>query len=158
MRSEKLDFETQYNQFYLSSDNGDAALSNVIDWTDQSYEDRLGAFENFLVIFSESYGHIKGDLLILKSEKESSNIKAFDHVVEGPLNITSGVLQILDCPGSFKQLEIPLTPGQYRVKVSFSNMAGYDSDEAESNDKCTIEIWPGNDLAVKVLKRFPRKS
>ncbi|RFZ90132.1 hypothetical protein D0C36_23110 [Mucilaginibacter conchicola] len=157
MEAIRLDFTTQYNQFYLSSDNGNAALSNGIIWTEKAYDDRLGAFENFLVVFPESYGHVRGELFVLAAGNQEGESEIYDHVVEGPLNIASGVLQILDCPGSFKQLEIPLTPGQYRVKVSFSNMVGYDSDEAESNDKCTIEIWPGNDLAVKVLKSFPRK-
>ncbi|MES2267588.1 MAG: hypothetical protein V4520_12560 [Bacteroidota bacterium] len=156
MKAFKLDFSTQYNQFYITSDKGNAALFDGLNWSDESYNDRLAAFENFLVVYPESYGHVNGELLILNSADETSDFTTYDHVVEGGLNVGSGSLQILDCPNSATELEVQLEPGLYRVRIYFSNMAGYDSDEKESDDKCRIEIWPGNDFQINVLKRFPR--
>jgi hypothetical protein len=80
----------------------------------------------------------------------------YDHIVEGGLKVDSGLIQFLDCPASSLQLEILVEPGNYRLRVHFLNMAGYDSDEEESNDYYKIEIWPDSNIERKVLKRYRR--
>ncbi|MEO6148834.1 MAG: hypothetical protein ABIP28_01680 [Mucilaginibacter sp.] len=148
-----LDFTTFYNQFYISSD-GSQFMS--ADWDDEAYNDRLVIYINTLVVFTESYGHIQGELDILESENTSIDYSLYDHIVEGGIKVNSGILQFLDCPNSSIELTINLIPGTYRVRIYFSNMAGYDSDEEESNDRTKIEIWPSTSMERKVLKRFLR--
>jgi hypothetical protein len=151
-----IDFRTFYNQFYITSDNGIKALIDL-EWTDKAYEDRIGAYENMIVVYPESYGHIMGELHLLDAKNTADNLEEYDHVIEGGLNVESGQIQILDCPTSTVQMKFTVKPGLYTVRICFSNMNGYDSDEEENNDRCKIEIWP-SDLYIKshVLKRFPR--
>jgi len=152
----KIDFHTFYNQFYISSDYGDKALVNI-EWSEEAYENRIGAYENMIVVYPESYGHIKGELLFLDNKNEEINFNSYDHIAEGALNVDSGHLQILDCPNSSVEMSFIVSPGIYRVRIYFSNMQGYDSDEEEHDDRCRIEIWPSLELGCKVLKKFPRK-
>ena len=58
----KLDFYTQYNQFYISDGRNAILNPDTSDWSPESYQNRLALRENMLVIFTESYGHIKGEI------------------------------------------------------------------------------------------------
>jgi len=154
----KIDFNTSYNQFYISSDNGNLALrQGTGNWSKESYNSRLGVYENMLAIYTESYGHIKGELFLLCKENKDSDFSSYDHIVEGSLNVKSGFIQFLDCPNSQVELEMQVTPGKYRVRVFFSNLLGYDSDDEESDDFYIIEIWPNSHSEKKILKLFPRE-
>ncbi|MDB5159188.1 MAG: hypothetical protein JWR50_3895 [Mucilaginibacter sp.] len=153
----KLDFTTFYNQFYITSDNGDAAFASGLDWSEESYNDRIGVFNKTLVIYTESYGHIKGELYLLKNAEQLADYSNCDHVVEAGINIESGIIQLLDCPSCQVNLEIQVLPGNYGVRVSFFNMSGFDSDEEESDDYHRIEIWPDDNIGKNVIKMYPRK-
>ena len=150
----KLDFYTSYNQFYLTSDSGAALTFDLTTWTDSAYDDRLVSLKNLLVVRTETYGHIKGELNLVEYSGEKVNYDAYDHVVEAGIAIKSGNLQILDCPNSLVQFEVKLNPGAYRARIFFLDMAGFDSDEDETKDRYIIEIWPDIDMERKVLKRF----
>lgn len=152
----KIDFRTFYNQFYISTYNGNKALADL-DWSEESYEDRMGSYENMIVVYPESYGHIKGELFFLDTPNEDINFDNYDHIVESTLNIESGYLQVLGCPSSSVEMSFVVRPGLHSVRVYFSNMQGYDSDEEEHDDWCRIEIWPAFETGQRVLKRFPRK-
>jgi hypothetical protein len=70
-------------------------------------------------VFPESYGHIKGELIVAQSANNQFDAALYDHIVEGGLNVESGLIEFLDCPGSFLQLKIAVQPGTYRVRVYF---------------------------------------
>lgn len=152
----KLDFYTSYNQFYITSDGGAALTSDSANWTDSAYFDRLFLVTNMLVVRTESYGHIKGELYVLDNSNEKISYNKYDHVVEGGIVIKSGTLQILDCPNSALQFTVKVTPGAYRARIYFLDMAGFDSDEKEGKDHYKIEIWPDTNMERKVLKRYVR--
>ena len=154
----EIDFTPQYNQFYLSSDKGDTALADGLEWSEESYNDRLAVYEKFIVVYPESYGYVKGELYLLESLNSNIDFLNYDHIVEGGLSIESGILQILNCPNSSIEFQCEILPGSYRIRIYFSSMAGYDSDEDESDDRCRIEVWPATNFQVKVLKRLVRSS
>jgi hypothetical protein len=150
----KLDFYTQYNQFYIC-DGRDAILKqDTTDWSTESYNSRLISRENMLIIFTESYGHIKGEIHILNKKKDIIDYSKYDHIVEGGLALKSSSLQVLNCPNSSVELKVKLEPGYYRVRIYFSNMVGYNSDEEESSDYTKIEIWPDIYMEQHVLKMY----
>jgi len=153
----KLDFYTQFNQFYLTSDGGAALTHNSLNWSDTAYNDRLDMLKNMLVIFSGSYGHIKGELYILDHSNTDFDYSQYEHIVEGEINVQSGGLEILDCPNSALELKVKIKPGHYRVRVYSSNLSSSDIDEDEGNDHYRIEIWPDNNVGRKVLKRYTPK-
>ena len=152
----KLDFYTSYNQFYITSDGGAALTFDSTNWADSAYLERLFLLKNMLVVRTESYGHIKGELYVIDNSNEKISYDKYDHIVEGGIAIKSGTLQILDCPNSSVQFEVKVKPGVYRARIYFLHMAGFDSDENETKDNYIIEIWPDNNMERKVLKQYPR--
>jgi len=150
----QLDFYTQFNQFYLTSDMGSVLAQNSLNWSDDAYKDRLGTLKNTLVLFSGSYGHIKGELDVLDHPNTHSDYSEYEHVVEGGIDAHSGVFEILDCPNSTVILKVKINPGNYRVRVYSANLSSSDIDEDEGNDYYKIEIWPDNNIKRKVLKRY----
>jgi hypothetical protein len=149
----KLNFKTQYNQFYISSDNA-KSLTTVSEWDEEAYKERLGIFKNLLIVHTESYGSIKGEIVFLKEKNESFNYDLYDHIVEGNIEILSGRIQILDCPNSLVELEIPIKSGKYRVRVYSMNLSSVEGEEGD--DYYKIEIWESSETGIKVLKIFPR--
>lgn len=146
-----LNFYTQYSQFYLTSDNANS-LSPDNPWSEQDYNDRLGSFKNFLSIFTECYGNVKGELDILEKPIKNVDYNKYDHIVEAGINIESGTLQVLDCPNSSVELEIKIPPGKYRVRVYSSNLDSVIDDDGD--DYYKIEIWLSEDMETRVLKQY----
>lgn len=155
----RFNFYTQYNQFYISSDNAKSLVSDN-SWKDEMLTDRLGLLNNTLVVNTESYGDIKGELIVLENGNNDINYDIYDHIVEGGIEIKSGILNILDCPNTTSQLEINLKPGKYRIRIYSSNLNSVkENDLANDSDQdfYKIEVWPDDNMELKILKRFVRK-
>lgn len=147
-----LDFYTTHNQFYIYDKDspGDTASDNF--WTAEAFDDRLAIENGILGVGLECYGQVKAEVEILNRFNENIILADYDHVVEGGIIIKSGFIQILDCPDSSVQLELPVEPGAYRVRIYSSNLASVDGDNGD--DFYRIEIWPDSDLKRTVLKRY----
>jgi len=149
----QFDFFTQYNQFYIcDSDQSGDVPSDF--WSEEAYDDRLGIAKGMIGIGTQSYGHIRGEVVLLQSPTEVENSDRYDHIVEGGLNVQSGVLQFLTCPTSSIALKLNIKPGTYRVRVYTSGIKGTDIDEDEGSDYYKIEIWPDSNLERKVIKIY----
>ncbi len=148
----KLHFYTQYNQFYIVDKDASLDTASTDLWPDDAVSERLGIVEGIIGVYTECYGPVKGELEIL-DEPGRGEYKKYDHVVEGGIDVVSGVLQIQDCPNSSVQLELKVNPGQYRVRVYSSNLASVQGDEGD--DYYKIEIWPEKKgITRKVLKQY----
>lgn len=76
--------------------------------------------------------------------------EAYDHVVEVSLRCESGVMEILDQPEVVSsEIRLP-SPGDYRVRVSMSNIDS--ADEEEPSDSYHIEVWPGDLDERRIVK------
>ena len=148
----QLDFRTQYGQFYLSDKTSEKNTEAADFWTDEAFDDRLAMGAGILGVGTECYGHVKGEVHILNSASAQNDFNVFDHVVEGGIVIQSGLLEVLDCPNSHLELEIPLTPGKYRARVYSSRLASVMDDDGD--DYYIIEIWPDENTERVVLKRY----
>ncbi|KAA8476147.1 hypothetical protein BDE36_2607 [Arcticibacter tournemirensis] len=149
----KLDFYTEYNQFYIVDKNVGPDLESSGLWTDISVFERLGIAEGTVGVYTECYGPVKGDLELLKESRKEVDYKKYDHIVECGLNISSGFLQILDCPTSRVQLELKVPSGKYAVRVYSLNLGSVKGDEGE--DFYKIEMWPEKKIMnPKVLKQY----
>ncbi|WP_160138285.1 hypothetical protein [Chryseobacterium sp. c4a] len=159
MKIKHFKFYTEYNQFYLSSDNADF-LNNIIDFDSSSYKSRLKIEKNSLVIFTQSYGNIKGEIEILETSNTNIDYNKYDHIVEGGINIQSGKLKILDCPHIHKKLLLIVKPGKYRVRIYSSNLLTVKESDLVNetdNDYYRIELWPSEDMKRKVLKQYEER-
>ena len=156
----KFDFDTQYNQFYIIDKLSDAKTDSDDFWTELAHKERLAVSDSSLIgIRTESYGHINGEMMILEKANEIVDTIKYDHIVEGGLNLKSGILQILDCPMNDLQLELKLHPGKYRIRIYSENLDSVlETDSYDDfDDHYKIEIWPDDDMDRKVLKIYSRK-
>jgi hypothetical protein len=149
-----LDFYTQYGQFYICDKDSENDTGKDSFWTSDAFNDRLAIGTGVLGIGTECYGPVKGELEILDFSRTITDLDEYDHVVEGDLEINSGVIQILDCPNSIVELELTVPPGNYRVRIYSSNLASVEGDEGD--DFYKIEIWRGLSTERKVFKRYNR--
>jgi hypothetical protein len=115
-------------------------------------EDRMALEEGIIGVGTECYGPVKGEVKIVAFPDEIASANPYDHIVEGSLELKSGILQVLDCPNSSIELELHLKPGFYRVRVCSSNLFSVEGDEGD--DFYSIEIWPQELSGRKVLKRY----
>jgi hypothetical protein len=152
----KLDFRTQFNQFYICDKGSPQNTGSSNFWSTDAYNDRLALDDGILGVGIQSYGHVKGELYILKTVNNHFEPKLYNHIVEGGLEIKSGKLQVLDCPNSTLILEIKLNPGKYRVRIYSWGFDKTDIDEDEGTDYYKVEIWPDNNMKREVLKRYNR--
>ena len=152
----KLNFYTQYHQFYLSDkqspqDTGDSGF-----WTEEATQFRLAIGDGVLGVGLECYGDFKGELAVLDKKTNHIEYGLYDHIVEGGLNIRSGILQVLDCPNSNVELEVKVDAGIYRVRIYSINLASVVEDSGD--DYYKIEIWPDLNMERTALKQYSPQS
>jgi hypothetical protein len=147
-----LDFYTSHHQFYLADKLSPARTDSEDFWNVEASQDRLAVEKGILGIGTECYGPVKGELNILFEEPETENFDMYDHVVEGSVEVFSGILNIIPCPDNEPCLEMNVAPATYRVRIYSSNLGTVEIDEGD--DYYKIEIWPQSYSDRKVLKRW----
>ena len=154
----KLDFFTQYGQFYLVNIAEVSEMDDLEFWSDKALKERLAVEKNTLGVAVENdFSIVKGELETLEAPNEDIDPQA-DHIVEGSLEITSGVMEIQDCPNSETILAVPLENGSYRVRIYSYNLNDPCNgiDDRNPNDHYRIEIWKETPSDRKVLKQWIR--
>ena len=147
----KLDFLTTHHQFQIADKSSPFKTDSDDFWTKQASDDKLAIEEGLLGIGTECYGQVKGDLQLLNFAPEKEDLTTYDHVVEGSINLKSGVLQMFPCLESVPTLELNLPPATYRIRIYSSNLASVDGDDGD--DYYRVRIWPEEYQQRKVLKR-----
>lgn len=152
---QKFKFYTQYNQFFIEDKKLKTEINQDI-WNEEAFIDGLAFEEGIISVRTRSYGNIKGEIEILNEPIEKINYELYDHIVEGEINISSGELQILDCPNSHLEVSLKLLPGHYRVRIyesNFESVKETDLVNDADDDFYRIEIWPDEKTERKVLKQ-----
>ncbi|QEE48467.1 hypothetical protein FUA48_02415 [Flavobacterium alkalisoli] len=156
----RFEFYTEYNQFLITSDNIKELLSNEGS-DDEGYEDRLQSYKNSLIVYTQCYGYVKGELVFIDTAVNNIDYDLYDHIVEAGINVESGKIQILDCPSSLVEYTKHIKPGKYKVRVYSINLDSVkerDLANKTDNDYYKIEIWPDDNMERRVLKRYHDKK
>ena len=149
----KLDFYTSYRQFSLIDKNSPGAIDSDQFWTEEAFQRRLAIEDGILGVGTECYGPVKGEIEFLDTPPREREFDKYDHVVEGDLQVKSGVLQIIDCPTSTVEFERAIEPGNYRVRVYSMNLDSVNGED-EGDDYYRLEIWKGIPEGVKLYKEY----
>lgn len=148
----KFNFSSSHHQFYLC-DKTSLLESDVDDfWTTEAFDSKLAIGDGILGVGTASYSRCKGELMVLDRKNDKIDYEQYDHIVEGGLQVPSGILQILDCSSRNVQLQINIDPGTYRVRVYSSNFASVIDDDGD--DFYKIEVWPSEEVERLVLKQY----
>lgn len=149
-------FDTAFNQFYIVDKGVMPNTGSDTFWSEEAFTDRVAIEEGVLGISTSSYGPVKGKLYLLDSLEADIDFNKFDHVVEASIQISSGVMQLVDCPNFSVEMELNLLPGSYRVRVYSLNLEMIEDDEG--NDFYIIEVWQEDEKSKRVLKRWSQTN
>tara|TARA_Y100000815_G_C13306913_1_gene486846 strand:+ start:750 stop:1397 length:648 start_codon:yes stop_codon:yes gene_type:complete len=152
-----INFYTQYNQFYIEDKGSNGDTGSVEFWSEEAFLSKMALDKGIIGVGTQSYGNIRGEIMILDKPTTDINFDLYDHIVEGGINIESGELQILDCPNSHVELSFKIDPGKYRIRVygsNFNSVEQTDLAHDSDNDFYKIEIWKSEDMQRKVLKQW----
>jgi len=150
MKSQPLDFYTQYNQFFIVDKGSSWEFDNTI-WSEATTQNRLVALSNFLSVFTGSYGQIRGKFDVYADEPPL-DVVAYDHVVEACIKTISGTLEIIACGFNDADYLINVSPGNYRIRICSTGLDAVIGDDG--NDFYTIQLWPSEWKEAKVLKQY----
>ena len=150
-----------YHQFYLRDREAPHDEGSASFWTRDAFAARLALGRGLIGVGTESAGEVQVAVQIRTTEPSADDLDSWDHVVEGPLRVSSGrmIVHGVDDVGmedtdpnvSARQFSLP--PGSYRVRV---HGAGFSTvvDE-EGDDSYHLLIWPAPAAERRVLKQAP---
>lgn len=149
----QLDFYSDYGQFYIYDKDAPGDTSSDNFWSDDAFNEMLAVEDGVLgVSIKNDEGIVKCELEFLESKSEIIDFSEYDHVVEASIIIKSGILQILNCPDWYVELEKDVEIGEYRVRVFSNNLKTVYDENPE--DFYKIEIWKAPYSHRVVLKQF----
>jgi hypothetical protein len=149
-----LRFTSSHCQFYICDRDSPRATDSNDFWTDEAHASRLAVEAGIVGVGTESYTHIKTEIGILAQRPNTIDLEKYDHIVEASLRITSGVIQVLNCPGSNLKFEKRVIPGDYRVQVRSLGLETVTDEFEEADDNYLILIWPEIYSSRKVVKQY----
>lgn len=155
-QTENFEFISFYGQFYLQDKNA-VIIPQKYNFTDKDIENRLSEFEDELVIFTQTYGNIKGRYTLLNSKPNNSEFKNYDHIVEGSITIKNNELDIFSWGEKKPEKKIKLENGNYRIRIlgsNFKSVKERDLQNDSDNDFYEILIWKSEEKGIKVLKQY----
>jgi len=149
----QFDLFADYHQFYLwdLDDPGNAGM----DWTQADVDARAKVGHKLLVLCPHRNTLVPVALELHSAEPEVS-LEEWDHVVEAPLHIASGRMEVATCPcgwiGAF-----PVEPGPQRVRFSSAGGDTLSFDGLEGDDYYLVQVWPADPRPLEVLKQGPSR-
>ena len=149
-----LDFFTTHNQFYLCDSAFTGTTGDTTFWNNDAQTARLGTTEDIIGIKVASFGHVKAELNVLHTADTEKDFGKYDHVVEGSVKLTSGIMEILNFPDTKIILKAIVTPGRYRVRIYSYAIKNVNPEDDEGTDHYKITLWPAEGRERKVLKAF----
>jgi hypothetical protein len=145
-----VEMDVNYRQFYLWDPT--KPFIPPEDWTDEEVNHGLKEAGHFIAVAPPRDG-----LLCLRVEIHDSepplDLTAWDHAVEGSLEIESGVLELREWAG-LRRWRFDVTPATYQVRALFGNLAILLVEDEPEADRYLLQVWPGRTSGVRVLKQF----
>lgn len=158
-QTENFEFISFYGQFYLQDKKAEINPQKY-NFTDKDIENRLAQFSDEIIVFTKTYGNVKGSYTLLNSIPNNSDFKNYDHVVEGNITIKNNELDIFSWGEKKPEKKIKLENGNYSIRIlcsNFKSVKDRDLQNDSDNDFYEILIWKSKEKGVKVLKKYLEK-
>ncbi|UOE49922.1 hypothetical protein MTO98_02405 [Mucilaginibacter sp. SMC90] len=149
-----LDFFTTHNQFYLCDSAFTGTTGDTTFWNSDAQNARLGTTEDIIGVKTASYGHVRAELSVLNTADTEKDFGKYDHVVEGSVKLSSGIMEVLNFPDTKIILKAIVTPARYRVRIYSYAIKNVNPDEDEGTDHYKITLWPAEGRERKILKGY----
>lgn len=149
MKTYKLNFTTDYYQFYILDSQTKATTDADDFWNDEANERRLAIGEGLLGVTIGTFGKVNAEIRLL--DKKSVENPNANHCVEASIKLVSNKLQFKNCSNYETQLEIELEKENYRIRIASFGLETISGEDG--NDYYEIEIWKSKLAKPKLLKK-----
>ena len=137
-----------HTQFYVV--DPDATQRSDLVWDGPGLERRLGVADGIVAVATVGHCDVPVRIELWADEPP---LEEADHVVEGSLELASGRLALAWVEGPAELEPLAVESGSYRVRVSWSGVAG--ADELDGGDRYRIEVWPASASGPVVRRWWP---
>ncbi|RDJ27161.1 hypothetical protein DWF00_09175 [Bosea caraganae] len=139
-----------YFQFYVQDEAANEDFGEK--WTDESVERQLAVAE-----FSAAIGTARNMtvpvVLSVHAEAPAEDFAEWDMVNECSISVRSDTLIIAGCTDHLPNApRVPIAPGTYRVRVSYSGLDSLSEDGVEGDDFYRLQLWPAPLAEIAVRK------
>ncbi|WP_295851075.1 hypothetical protein [uncultured Xylophilus sp.] len=139
-----------YFQFSLQDEAAKGDLSE--SWTEEAVDRLLAVAPGTVGIRTVRNMDVPVSVEVLAVEP-ALDLRAWQHVVECSLEVTSPHLVIAGCTDYCPvAARIRVEPGSYRVRACFAELDTLSEDGLEGNDRYHLQLWPAAPLPVVVRK------
>ena len=146
------DFEifADYYQFYIQDEPVSGDLSEA--WGDEAVARLLAVAPGVVGVGTVRNTDVPVTLEVLSNEPPR-DFSGWDHVVECSLSVQSSRIVIAGCTDYFPDASrIEVSPGMYRVRVSYAGLDSLSPDGLDGNDRYRLELWQAPAIDPSVLK------
>lgn len=137
-----FDVFADYNQFLVldkGADWGDLASR----WTDSSVEEMFVQGDRYIAVGTARPAEVPVEVRVERAEPELVD-RTYDRMATGTLKLLSGQLVVMGTTDNGRSGgQVPVPPGEYRVRVLYSGLGELSEDGLDGNDSYVIEVWPG---------------
>ncbi len=153
MKEQALLFFTEYYQFYIRDAESNAQTDAVDFWNETADKNKIAVGDGLLGITVAKYAEINVTIKLCDTSPPLD--EAADHIVDAPLHVSSGKLQVLNCTNFDLKYEALLEKDNYTVRASSYKLDTVQGDKGD--DYYVIEIWRAFAEKVNVLKTFDKR-
>ncbi len=136
-------------QIYLH----DAATAPVFidSWNNQTIADKLAVAKRALAFcpMREMEVAVK---IVVQPAAPKTDLAAWDHVVEGSIELASGRLAVLGPMDAQPAAVFRLPAGWYRARICGGGFASIAHNGVDGDDRYEVVLWPASEAPVRVLK------
>jgi hypothetical protein len=156
MRSFNFSLFADYFQLYLQDEAASGDLSQ--SWDEEATE-RLLAIAPGTIGVGTVRNMFVPVLLEIHDQEPNNDFRAWDHVVECSLDVSSGRVVIAGCTDYFPDAaRIETPPGHYRARVSYGALdtLSESEDGLNGDDRYRLQLWLAAPMAPRVVKQRSR--
>ena len=144
-----------FNQFGLEDSEADPMIAALPSfWDERAQRDGFATARNAVGIGTARSGFTAVTLSV-REGAPADEVETWDHVVDGAIEATSGLLRVRGCtemPEDAESFEV--APGTYCLRAFYGNMDVGDASAEEGDDHYKIVLWPGEWRGPQVVKRY----
>ena len=151
MQSFALSLFADYHLFYIQDEAAEGDLSD--NWDEAATARLLALAPGTIGVGTVRNVEVPVTIEIHEGEP-AGDTAAWDHIVEASIAVASGRLMVAGCTDYLPDAKrIPLSPGCYRVRVSYGGLDTISKDGLERNDRYRLQLWPAPESELRILKQ-----
>lgn len=96
---------------------------------------------------------VYADRMDERLQQQDPEMNQYDHVAQCNIEIPSGKLLVTGCTTNLEDCtKIEVIPGQYGVRIFWSNLSNTDALGFEGDDTYLVQLWPDTHFDEAILK------